>query len=101
MEKTDQQIYEEFASQLCQWGENGTAPVTGNQDISYGLELQEKRLQKHHTNGVLATKRQAPARNGCHSCFFRYALYQQAGLECVSQRNGLLYGWKKMSDRRG
>lgn len=59
MEKTDQQIYEEFASQLCQWGENGTAPVTGNQDISYGLELQKKRLQKHHTKMEFRlTKRQ-------------------------------------------
>lgn len=49
MEKTDQQIFEEFSSQLCKWGENGKTPAAGNQDISYGLELQKKRLEKYHT----------------------------------------------------
>lgn len=48
MEKTDQQIYEEFAAQLCRWGRSGAAPGAGNQDIGYGLELQRKRLEKHH-----------------------------------------------------
>lgn len=48
MEKTDQQIYEEFASQLCRWGEDGTVPGMGNQDISYGLSQQRKRLEKYH-----------------------------------------------------
>nr|WP_304057212.1 hypothetical protein [Enterocloster clostridioformis] len=47
-EKTDQQIYEDFASQLCGWVRNGTLPASGNQDIRYGLELQRKRMEKYH-----------------------------------------------------
>lgn len=46
MNKTNQEIYEEFAAQLCEWGENGKIPGVGNQDISYGLELQRRRLEK-------------------------------------------------------
>ena len=45
-EKTDQQIYEDFDSQLCGWVRNGTLPASGNQDIRYGLELQRKRMGK-------------------------------------------------------
>ena len=48
MEKTDRQIYEEFVSQLCQWGETGVAPSAGNQDIGYGLTLQRRRLETHY-----------------------------------------------------
>lgn len=47
MEKTESQIYKEFASQLCEWAENGKAPAAGNQDIDYSLALQKKRLEKH------------------------------------------------------
>lgn len=49
MDKSNEQIYKEFAAQLCQWGESGTPPAAGNQDISYGLEQQRKRLEK---NGI-------------------------------------------------
>ncbi len=48
MEKTDRQIYEEFADQLCEWAETGKTPGAGNQDLSYGLALQRARLNKHH-----------------------------------------------------
>ncbi len=48
MEKTDQQIFEEFAYQLCRWGISGETPAMGNQDIRYGLALQKKRLERHH-----------------------------------------------------
>ena len=48
MEKTDQQIYEEFVSQLCEWGRSGAVPAAGDQDIGYGLALQRKRLERHH-----------------------------------------------------
>lgn len=56
MEKTDRQIYEEFAAQLCEWGNNGKIPVMGNQDIGYGLELQRKRLEKYHAKIVYRLK---------------------------------------------
>lgn len=46
-EKTDQQIYEDFAAQLCEWGKSGALPASGNQDIRYGLELQRKRMEKY------------------------------------------------------
>ncbi len=49
MEKTDSQIYEEFAVQLCEWSANGKVPPAGNQDIRYGLTLQKERLTKYHT----------------------------------------------------
>lgn len=48
MDKTDRQIYEEFVSQLCQWGKDGSIPAAGNQDINYGLSLQRKRLDRYH-----------------------------------------------------
>lgn len=47
MEKTEAQIYEEFAAQLCDWAESGKAPAAGNQDIDYSLTLQKKRLEKY------------------------------------------------------
>lgn len=49
MQKTDSQIYEEFAAQLCEWSESGTAPSVGNQDIRYSLTLQKDRLTRYHT----------------------------------------------------
>lgn len=48
MEKSDQQIFEEFSSQLCEWVKSGTLPALGNHDICYGLELQKERLEKYH-----------------------------------------------------
>lgn len=47
MQKTDSQIYEEFAAQLCEWSESGTAPSVGNQDIRYSLTLQKDRLTRY------------------------------------------------------
>ena len=48
MEKTAEQIYNEFTVQLSEWAQDGKIPDTGNQDISYGLNLQKKRLEKYH-----------------------------------------------------
>ena len=48
MEKTAEQIYNEFTVQLSKWAQDGKIPETGNQDISYGLNLQKKRLERHH-----------------------------------------------------
>lgn len=47
MEITDTQLFDEFAKQLCEWGESGKAPAAGNQDIAFALGLQKKRLDKH------------------------------------------------------
>ena len=48
MEKTGEQIYKEFADQLCEWAETGKIPDAGNQDIQYILLLQKARLDKYH-----------------------------------------------------
>lgn len=89
MEKTDQQIYEEFASKALPVGEKmGPHLWTGNQDISYGLVFRKTPAKASHQMEFRLTNG-SPGMNVCQ-LFFRYALYQQAGLECVSQRNGLL-----------
>lgn len=48
MGTTAEQIYEEFAAQLCEWSETGKIPSSANQDIRYGLSLQKQRLDKCH-----------------------------------------------------
>lgn len=39
-------LFEDFAISLEEYAKTGKAPVEGDQDIQYGLELQDERLQK-------------------------------------------------------
>ena len=55
MEKTEEEViwsrsngslFEDFAISLEEYTKTGKAPAEGDQDIQYGLELQDERLQK-------------------------------------------------------
>ena len=74
-EKSEQTIYNEFVSQLCTWGDDGTIPSAGNQDIGYGLALQRKRLEKYHTKIKYQLKPQEDARPGASFAVFSDVLY--------------------------
>lgn len=107
MEKSDQQIYQEFISQLCEWGEDGTTPESGNQDIRYGLALQRKRLEKHHVKIEYRLKQRKKERNPIATAVFsdtRYSNsliwkahqkevnYYREGRKCLSSKErALLY----------
>lgn len=52
MEETGKELFEAFAAELGEWAKTGKTPVSGNQDIRYGLELQKARLEKHHASMV-------------------------------------------------
>lgn len=106
MEKTDQQIYDEFASQLCEWGKDGKIPAAGNQDIAYGLMQQGKRLEKYHVKMEYRLNPRAN-RTGCSTAVFsdvRYTnklvwngyqketAYYKEGRKCLGIKdNELLY----------
>lgn len=107
MEKSDQQIYQEFINQLCEWGETGATPVAGNQDISYGLALQRKRLEQCRVKIEYRLNERKKERNSITTAVFsdsRYTNtmiwkahqkevnYYREGKKCLSLKdNAVLY----------
>lgn len=75
MEKTDRQIHEEFAAQLCEWSESGKIPGMGNQDIGYGLELQKQRMERYHTRMVYRLKSREEGQRRGHTFTFAGGYY--------------------------
>ncbi len=45
----DEQLFKQFSYELVQWSNSYKTPISGNQDMTYYLNLQRKRLEK---NGV-------------------------------------------------
>lgn len=46
MQTNTNEIYEDFAEQLCEWPETGKAPMAGDQFIRAVLDMQKERLDK-------------------------------------------------------
>lgn len=108
MEKTDRQIYEEFVTQLSEWGNSGKKPLAANQDICYGLMLQRKRMDKYHVKmeykmgqwkerqGNMATTAafsdvRYTNKVACKSYRKEVAYYRQGKKSLVTKDNELLY----------
>lgn len=71
----EEKIYRSFAEELEEWSRTGKEPSTGNQDIRYGLELQEERLKKRNLKMEYRMKLRGEHLDKIYSTFYRDPVY--------------------------